>query len=433
MASVFPDQTATRRRRRGHGDAGLRRNRAAGLGLALLVAKLIVVPAMAQPGWEMVAVGTTEDLLAFSPRVSQTRLIVGTNGFVARTSLQTGPWRTSDPGTTEDLLAVVGKGTREFWMSGRNGVMRYSTDLGQTWQEKDLPDSGQDYVLVRDNVAVFALGDAGSIYTSSTATGTWQDRPSGTTSALRGAATRVNVYDGSLAIGDDGTLLSADWGGSAWTPQATGVTADLYGIMRMDSIQWLIVGAGGLILKSTDDGETWTPRESGTTATLYALAKSPSNPRILAVGEDGTALETTDLGESWVHHDTGTDAALYTAVAASGDWLVAGAGGVMLRSSDRSVAREPGSPELSHVLSAVWPNPMTDRAALTLSVDRPQHVTARLYDSLGRQLAVIFGGAMSTGPAQTLVVDRAGLAAGLYAVRVQGETFAASRFVAVVR
>jgi len=71
------------------------------------------------------------------------------------------------------------------------------------------------------------------------------------------------------------------------------------------------------------------------------------------------------------------------------------------------------------------------RAALALSVDRPQRVTASVVDRLGRRVAVIFDGTVSGS--QTLVVDRNGLAAGAYVVRVEGETFAASRPLSIVR
>jgi hypothetical protein len=55
-----------------------------------------------------------------------------------------------------------------------------------------------------------------------------------------------------------------------------------------------------------------------------------------------------------------------------------------------------------------------------------------VYDGLGRRVAVLYDGAVEAG-AHALVLDGSSLPAGVYVVRVTGETFAANRRVTLVR
>ena len=78
------------------------------------------------------------------------------------------------------------------------------------------------------------------------------------------------------------------------------------------------------------------------------------------------------------------------------------------------------------------PNPSQGRTALRLHVQQPQHVTATLFDALGRAVAVLHDADATPGSAATLVLDEA-LPAGTYFVRVAGERFSDTRSVVRVR
>jgi hypothetical protein len=99
--------------------------------------------------------------------------------------------------------------------------------------------------------------------------------------------------------------------------------------------------------------------------------------------------------------------------------------------SNAVVAAPPGAPVFE--LTAVAPNPTSAQAALSLRVDREQHVRAEVYDALGRRVATLLDGDVAVGEARTLVLDASALAPGAYVVRVAGETFAETRRLTVVR
>lgn len=84
-------------------------------------------------------------------------------------------------------------------------------------------------------------------------------------------------------------------------------------------------------------------------------------------------------------------------------------------------------------LSDPAPNPATRSTTLVLRVPEAQHVTARVFDALGRRVATAFDGSPAAGEETRLSIDTSTLAAGAYVVRFDGETFSETRRFMVVR
>lgn len=128
--------------------------------------------------------------------------------------------------------------------------------------------------------------------------------------------------------------------------------------------------------------------------------------------------------------DTGTVLDLraadhYDFTASPGDWTER----FVVSVASRSTAAEAAPAETR--LGAPQPNPAARAARLALSVDRAQTVRADLFDALGRQVAVVLDATVDAP--QDLVVPTAGLAPGLYVLRVVGETFVETRTLTVAR
>ncbi len=85
------------------------------------------------------------------------------------------------------------------------------------------------------------------------------------------------------------------------------------------------------------------------------------------------------------------------------------------------------------LLGAAAPNPVATRSTLRLTVGQQENVLAVLYDALGRQVATLFDGTVRADAPVSLEIDAASLSAGVYIVRVTGQTFARSQQVTVVR
>jgi choice-of-anchor B domain-containing protein len=100
-----------------------------------------------------------------------------------------------------------------------------------------------------------------------------------------------------------------------------------------------------------------------------------------------------------------------------------------------SVAGEaaPEAPAEAFDLSAPVPNPASGVSTLTLRVAEPQHVTALVYDLTGRRVAAALDRTLRAGETAEIAVDGSALPAGVYVVRVAGETFEASQRLAITR
>ncbi|MEM6327344.1 MAG: choice-of-anchor B family protein [Bacteroidota bacterium] len=96
-----------------------------------------------------------------------------------------------------------------------------------------------------------------------------------------------------------------------------------------------------------------------------------------------------------------------------------------------SVAGEDAPEAETVTLAAPEPNPTTGRTTLDLILPTAQHVTAGVYDLAGRLVATVLDGPVTSGET-ALEVDASALPAGVYVVRVTGETFSTSRRLAVV-
>ncbi len=84
------------------------------------------------------------------------------------------------------------------------------------------------------------------------------------------------------------------------------------------------------------------------------------------------------------------------------------------------------------VLSLAVANPISGDATVRFSLDAPGTARVALYDALGRQVAVVAEGEMTTGT-QTARLEAGRFAAGVYILRLEAETNAITQTITVVR
>ena len=172
-------------------------------------------------------------------------------------------------------------------------------------------------------------------------------------------------------------------------------------------------------------------------ADFSAPIEIPLDYATTASGQFSLSAEIVNLPDGWsvyaVHNETGEsiDLASGTVEFRSGDtdgWVSE----YTILVSSSAVSNEPGA-DRGVVLGDAFPNPSSDRTALSLRLAESENVRAAAYDALGREVAVLHDGAVAAGVAETLTLDTAELAAGVYVIRVEGESFVDSRRVTVVR
>ena len=85
------------------------------------------------------------------------------------------------------------------------------------------------------------------------------------------------------------------------------------------------------------------------------------------------------------------------------------------------------------VVESVYPNPFNPAAEFGFAVQRAQRVEVGLYDVLGREVGVLYGGWVEAGQLQRVRIDGSALPSGQYLVRVMGKTFVKTQMVTLLK
>ena len=85
------------------------------------------------------------------------------------------------------------------------------------------------------------------------------------------------------------------------------------------------------------------------------------------------------------------------------------------------------------VLEEAYPNPFNPSTTIRFAVSAEQTLRLSLYDATGRQVRILFDGHAPANSMQTVAIDGAGLASGMYHVRLEGEGILASRPVTLMK
>ena len=164
-----------------------------------------------------------------------------------------------------------------------------------------------------------AVGDSGTILTSDDGLA-WTARFSGLFVRLNGIISGI-PHEKYLAVGDAGTLATSSDNGISWTARSSGVAADLYsaGLEDSQAITRVIdvTGDGGTLLTSSDAIQ-WTAGISGTTSLLRAIAYGKG--AFVSVGDSGSI----QAGVPWMTLAKVTSLELRAIACANSNYVIAG-------------------------------------------------------------------------------------------------------------
>lgn len=96
------------------------------------------------------------------------------------------------------------------------------------------------------------------------------------------------------------------------------------------------------------------------------------------------------------------------------------------------IEEAPGAVPEAFALGAAYPNPFREAAEMTLTLPEARHVVAKVYDLLGREVAVLTDEPLAAGEYR-LGVDARGLPSGVYVVRLVAGDFVGTRRVTLLR
>jgi photosystem II stability/assembly factor-like uncharacterized protein len=222
-------------------------------------------------------------------------------------------WRNPLPGSN-DLAAISCTSASACVAVGQAGTIVSTTDSGATWSQRS---SGSAADLAGVSCAspstCVAVGDGGTILASGDGGATWTIRQSGTASGLN--AVSCATASSCSAVGDGGTIVASADGGQTWNAQNSGTSAPLLGVSCPDASTCyadgdVYVSHEGTIptttshstgfLETSDRGATWRLRDTGTSGRRLHSISCPSPTVCFAGGDDEAVLTTVNGGDSWL-------------------------------------------------------------------------------------------------------------------------------------
>lgn len=226
-----------------------------------------------------------------------------------------------------------------------------------------------------------------------------------------------------------GTLWGADVGQGSWEEVDIITNGGNFGWRLMEGAHCFNPSTGcnqtGLTLPVYEySSQDNTDECSVTGGTVYRGARNPELTGTYVFGDycsgtvwglttDGTATSRTLVEAGFGVIAFGEDAAgeLYVLK------QITGAASIQ-RFVATVVAGEAGAPAATPSLRIAGANPFTDRAVVEVTAAAAGPVRVSVTDVLGREVAVLLDGPVAAGERRSLVVDGAGLAPGVYLVRM---------------
>jgi len=386
--------------------------------------------------------GTTASLNDIFTINSTTAVAVGDDGMILKTTDAGNNW-IAKPSGTANRLNRVGFGGDEGYAVG-NGVLSRTTDAGETWVPSTFPNNFS--AVAMSFWAVYVGDDAGVLRYSSDGGVTWNERqfsdpllemgidnyvppmndyvltmagrlhtwhhafsfadwdsitnPVGFWDELTGGSLKGGSYQ--YLVGYFGNPGPLPWIArkytfdSAWVRigdvlPAPFVPEDIEPIIFSSKV--FTCGSSGRIFVSTDYGDAWVEQTSGVTTTLNAISFVNEDVGF-AVGEEGTILYTLNGGTTSV---------------------------------DESLVL----PE-EYFLYQNYPNPFNPSTTFSFDIPFSSFAILKVYDIIGREVATLVNEDMKPG-SYHVTFDASGLASGVYLYRLTAGSFSDVKKLLVLR
>jgi len=411
-------------------------------------------------------------------------VVIGRSGFIARSTNFGDTWQILTTHHADAVRDVAFTGGLTGYMTMSNATVKKTTDGGQTWsllpqvtagvapdnilaaqwvnssvayvgqdygQTAKTTDGGQTWNTVIPALPSFQSATRGLHFRSSTSgtvvrsNGLYaNDQVQRTTDAglswvVKDSITMkqpkaVCFYDANNGIigGATRSLRIPTDGGATWQiptinghPTSVSSTGDINAIIIRDATHSWAVGSR-TIYRSSDLGATWdyvAHGYSGTDTTFYGVGFK--NNTIGYVVGYRVMLKTTDGGTTWTSiPDVAAGNSLYgpTFDPAGNAWVYSATGRVYTTSVAVSV--DPLSDMLpgSFSLEQNYPNPFNPATSIGFTLGRASRASLKVFDILGREVAVVANGQYPAGT-HTVEFDARALSSGVYIYRLDAEGF----------
>eukprot|EP01031_Cornospumella_fuschlensis_P025077 gene25077-30288_t len=308
---------------------------------------------------------------------------------------------------TDVAVYTSGGGAVYYLASSLSGVVRLSSNLGQTWSTINV-DFGYPLmgICIGNNGVAYAVGGFSKIYRSSASSSfaTWNPvHDPNDPDALD--FNDVFSLDGILVyvVGAGGLLYRSTNSGFSWDSISSGVTLDFFSIAYVQSSILIILGEVNTFLKSTD-GSVWA-NQTVFTRTSFTTALSPHSISFLSKdvayvgGNGGNIYRTVNGGKTFTLE--ATTSSIYSLFVYSSEVGVAGGSNAPSCLSTSTVSPSTAPTIVATFFSVVFPPRDTDGNSNGSSSEGNGTINE---SSVNASLAVGVLASLSSGAAEVVIV-----------------------------
>lgn len=329
------------------------------------------------------------------------------------------------------------------WVVGYPGYIGKTTNGSSfTQQPTGIQDRLNEVFFLNENTGWVVGGDfSNEVIFKTTNGGTnWITQTSGTSNKLF-SVHFINENTGWAAGGPSSPkIIKTTNSGQNWFTQNTSViSTPLYSVMfANENTGWAVAGylGGETIIKTTDGGQNWFSQSSGDTRYLrdcYVI----DSLRSVAVGQGGKIITTTNGGENWNVITTGSSVELWAVDFASDSIGYAIGSNAVLKTTNGGLTfYTENSNQIpdKFLLEQNYPNPFNSVTSIKFKVAstspylllRGTPVSLKVYNLLGREVAVLVNGYLQLGTYQ-VNFNAENLTSGIYFYRLETDSFSETK------
>ena len=198
-----------------------------------------------------------------------------------------------------------------------NGYIFVGNNIGEVLRSTN---NGDDWVSILDNKIFDILftkfgeiyvGASGGVYYSTDMGNTWQNKSNGLLNGSVGCL--ILGTDGTLYAGTSGGVYRSTNGGDSWQSPLNYTDARIYGLTISGDGSIFATAYSNGVLKSTDGGMTWNQVNTGLSSNYnaYRISYSPKVGYIFVSGvnSNDVVYRSTDFGANWYQVHNGLPSA----------------------------------------------------------------------------------------------------------------------------